>query len=51
MHGDPFVMLLAVIAGVAVAAAVILETAIGFSRGRKLSQAAYSDQDPARPAK
>ena len=45
MHGDPFVMLLAAIAGVAVFAAIILETAIGFSRGKKLSHAAYSPDD------
>ncbi len=51
MHGDPFVMLLAAIVGVAIFAAIILETAIGFSHGKKLSQAAYSNQDPGRPAK
>jgi len=42
MHGDPFVVLLAVIVGVAVMAAIILETTIGFSRGKKLSRDAYA---------
>ena len=46
MYGDPFVMLLAAIVGVGITAAIILETAIGFSRGKKLSQAAYSPEDP-----
>lgn len=50
-HGDPLVMLIAAIAGVAVTAAVILETAIGFSRGKKLSHSAHSAHDPLRPNK
>ena len=48
MPGDPFVILLAAIVGVAIAAAIILETAIGFSRGKKLSRDAYASHDPRR---
>ena len=45
MHGDPFVILLGAVVGVVILAAIVLETAIGFSRGKKLSRDAYASQD------